>query len=387
MIVQCSSCQKWQRFSSTEQRTGLLLSDEDVNEFKAFRSYVDPKETAGRVDKYVTWLFGGTVTLGALLGVFTNVGGSLTAAGKLIVGVAVVFMALSLRAAVQASTPIGRRVNPYSLDDLQAGYREKLEKQLPALGSSAAFFGIALVMVGLAPSGGALLEELGRAMWPASLETAYSFDAKTGTVTVTAQGSHLFPYEMVDLEIVQGEKPEVLVNRIRKQADAQGQVQLSLPADRVEQAKTPLVARLWREHGERVVQSDHVVGPKKERLPLELPPSAEPSVQVAYTLNGKKLQLSVSGSSLTSAQAYELEVKQGARTLGRSRVTLKPDVPSGSLSLDEQIDLSKDALVLMVMRDTGNGTMEPLFQRELPKETAPATPPTPPASTASNKSP
>lgn len=330
---------------------GRILDEEESQTYTQLRTYVTPKETGERIDKYVSWLFGGAGTLGTLLALFNSVI-PFTTAGKVLLTVSIVLMVGCLLAAASASTLTTKKLNPNNLKALMAHVVERRGKQGTQLWLATLFFAGAILVLGLIPA----LNLMTRESKQPRLQTGYSYDSKSLTATLGASG--LEPFEVIELQITARNDPATVVARGRAAAGATGEALLNLTLDRGDLVR-PLAMKSWRSHDGKTED--------EQLTAIEIPAPALEE-QVTYNLENGKLRLGLAVTHLAAPRTYVLEVsrdgKNAPHVLARTRLVLGPTVSTGELKLEKDIDLASGALTLVVAREEGNNLVS-VFNRKL----------------------
>ncbi|WNG49508.1 hypothetical protein F0U60_39355 [Archangium minus] len=330
---------------------GRILDEEESQTYTQLRTYVTPKETGERIDKYVSWLFGGAGTLSTVLALFNSVI-PFTTVGKVLLTISIILMVACLLAAASASTLTTKKLNPNNLKALMAHVVERRGKQGSQLWLATLFFAGAILVVGLIP---ALNLMTGESKHP-QLQAGYSYDSKSLTATLNASG--LEPFEVIELQVTARNDPTAVVARGRSAAGASGEAQLNLVLDRGDLVR-PLAMKSWRSRDGKT---------EDELLTAIEIPAPSISEQVSYSLENGKLRLGLTVTNLSAPRTYVLEIsrdsKNAPHVLAQTRLVLSPTVSTGELRLEKDVELASGALSLVVAREEGSNLVD-VFNRTL----------------------
>jgi hypothetical protein len=247
--------------------TGRPLSPAEQQQLSDLQALFRPADAMKRLDDFAKWIFTSIAVVGTLGAAFSNSAfGSLAGWGKVLFGLAILLVGVSLFASTLALEPKWVHANPSSRTSMLNAVNENLRRRRVPIQCAAILFGLALVAAATAP----LASTFTGSKKP-SVILGYELKAD-GKFTGILSATGLKPRTVAELRIEGGGDSRLsFAPSTRKPADAHGEVSLSIDLDNARDAGSELkLSSGW---------ADSPLDQAKERLPhaqilsIPLPPS------------------------------------------------------------------------------------------------------------------
>lgn len=203
---------------------GRPVSEAELHQLTDLQGLFNPGDALKRVDAFAKWVFASTAVVGTLGAGFSGaVFGTLSGAGKLVFGLAVLLVGGSLFAATLAIEPLWVHANLSSRDSMLAAVGENLRKRRRPIQWAAGFFASALVLAAMAPIASVLSPLL------RTQHTVLNYEWKADeSLSAQFAAAGLKAYCPVEFSVRSLKTQPLELARIRKAADGAGKVDATL---------------------------------------------------------------------------------------------------------------------------------------------------------------
>ena len=206
--------------------TGIPPTPSDLQQLEQLRSTFDPARAMDRVESFAKWIFGSTAVVASLASGLSNAAfSSLHTSGKLVLGLAIFLLGLSLAFAARALAP---QWVPISYDKPRSMLHAidlQFSRRRPLVQKAASCFGFALIVAALAPLVSHLFADP-KPSPPRTLTLDYTLGAGDFAANLTAAG--LVPGTELEMEIQSPGNSVVVLAAARRTADEAGSAAIPL---------------------------------------------------------------------------------------------------------------------------------------------------------------
>jgi len=203
---------------------GRPVSPAEQQQLTDLQGLFKPADAIKRVDEFAKWVFASIAVVGTLGAGLSNAAfQTLSGAGRVVLGAAILLVGASLFAATLALEPRWVHANLNSRDSMLAAVDVNLSKRRRPVQIAAALFALALVVSGSAPLASVV------SAWLRPQRVMLNYEWKPdGKLWAQLAGVGLKAYAPVEVSVETTAAPPVEQARARKAADASGKVEATL---------------------------------------------------------------------------------------------------------------------------------------------------------------